>query len=141
MITATRYHDFSYGHRVVGHEGKCAHLHGHNGRVTFVIKANHDETDSVGRVIDFSVIKSLLCNWIEETWDHKFIVYDRDPQYGELKELDSRGVWIAPFNPTAENFAKYLVTVVGPQQLHNTGTTLISVTFEETRKCSATYSL
>lgn len=35
MIVATRYHDISCGHRVANHESKCAHLHGHNYRITF----------------------------------------------------------------------------------------------------------
>lgn len=26
QFVSIRYHDFSYGHRVVGHEGKCRHL-------------------------------------------------------------------------------------------------------------------
>lgn len=37
----------------------------HNGRVTFYCQA--DELDSVGRVIDFSVIKTSLCNWWKKT--------------------------------------------------------------------------
>lgn len=137
MRTAERYHDFSYGHRVFGHENKCASLHGHNGRVTFTVAG---ELDDVGRVLDFGEIGKRLCNWVEETWDHKFIIYDQDPWKDALAQLDSK-VWWSPFNPTAENFAEYLVKIVGPQQLQGTGTKLISVKFEETRKCSATYSV
>ena len=40
MITAERYHDISMGHRVVGHENKCRHLHGHNYRIHFVCEAS-----------------------------------------------------------------------------------------------------
>ena len=39
MITVERYHDISMGHRVVGHESKCRHLHGHNYRIHFVCTA------------------------------------------------------------------------------------------------------
>ncbi|MDY3090510.1 MAG: 6-carboxytetrahydropterin synthase, partial [Porphyromonas sp.] len=46
-----------------------------------------------------------------------------------------------PFNPTAEQMAKYLVEVVGPEQLQGTGVQLVAVRIDETRKCSATYSL
>ena len=134
---AERYHDFSYGHRVYGHESKCANLHGHNGRVTFTVSG---ELDDIGRVMDFGVIASRLCTWIEDTWDHKFIIYDEDPLRHDLVKLDST-VWWAPFNPTAENLAEYLLTVVGPQQLYGTSVKLIEVKFEETRKCSATVKL
>ena len=58
MLTAERYHDISCGHRVVGHENKCRHLHGHNYRVHFVCTAAN--LDHIGRVIDFSIIKEKL---------------------------------------------------------------------------------
>ena len=62
-ITATRYHDFSTGHRVYGHESKCAHLHGHNYRIYLTVEA--DQLDTVGRVMDFSVIKDKFVIWLE----------------------------------------------------------------------------
>lgn len=133
--TADRYHDFSYGHRVYQHESKCAHLHGHNGRVHFVIKG---DLDSVGRVLDFSVIKDLLCEWLEKWWDHKFLVWEQDPWAYELQQIDPTVV-IVPFNPTAENMARWLVEKIGPMQLKGTGCTLISCRFEETRKCAASF--
>jgi 6-pyruvoyltetrahydropterin/6-carboxytetrahydropterin synthase len=136
-ITATRYHDFSYGHRVYGHESVCSHLHGHNGRVTFTVEGT---LDSVGRVMDFSVIKSKLAMWVEDNWDHRFLVSEEDNWAKWLRDIDPHVVTV-PFNPTAENMASYLVETVGPEQLKGTGVTLISVKFEETRKCSATFSL
>lgn len=139
MITATRYHDISTGHRVYGHESKCAHLHGHNYRIYFTVSTN--ETDQVGRVLDFSAIKNLLCMWLEDNWDHKFLLFEQDPVAQTLKNLDWDGVVIVSFNPTAENMAKYLVEVVGPAQLKETSVELISVRIEETMKCSAEYSL
>ena len=155
MITAERYHDISCGHRVHGHESKCAHLHGHNYRVHFTVEAAQG-LDDVGRVLDFSVIKSKLCMWLEDQWDHKFLVWDSDPFMTHVRNAIIRGgidhnddaadmvlgslVWV-PFNPTAENMAKYLVEVVGPAQLVGTGCTLVSCRIEETRKCSASFSL
>lgn len=138
MITANRYHDISVGHRVFGHESKCAHLHGHNYRVHFTIAG---ELDDIGRVLDFSVIKEKLCMWLEEQWDHKFLIWEDDPWQVVLAQIDPKGVVWVPFNPTAENMAEYLVTVVAPVQLVGTGTKLLSCTIEETRKCSATYSI
>lgn len=137
MIRATRYHDISCGHRVHGHEGKCAHLHGHNYRVFFTCEA--DQVDALGRVIDFSVMKERLCMWLENEWDHKMILWDRDPLCAYVCEIDPVAVKV-PFNPTAENMAEHLVMVVGPAMLAGTGVRLVEVTVEETRKCSATYS-
>lgn len=151
-ITATRYHDFSCGHRVHGHESKCAYLHGHNYRVTFTIKSEREEgLDQVGRVLDFSAIKDRLCSWLEERWDHKFLAWEEDPIIKTMSdrcyaenESDSllailrESIVLVPFNPTAENMAQYLLEEVGPAELRGTGTRLIKVEVEETRKCSAT---
>lgn len=134
-ITAHRYHDISCGHRVVGHEGKCQHLHGHNYRIHFYCEV--PALDALGRVIDFGVIKSRLCQWLEDKWDHKMLISHRDPWAAMLLEIDP-SVVIVPFNPTAENIGKHLVEEIGPEQLRGTGATLVRVTVEETRKCGAT---
>ena len=138
-ITASRYHDFSTGHRVYGHESKCAHLHGHNYRIHFTVEA--DNLDTVGRVMDFSAIKTYLCNWLEDNWDHKFLVWEKDPWSETLRQLDPNGVVVVDFNPTAENMGEYLINKVGPNQLKGTGVRLVLVNIEETRKCAATVQL
>jgi len=153
MITANRYHDISVGHRVVGHEGKCRHLHGHNYRVHFEVVA--PDLDKVGRVLDFGVIKSRLCMWLEEMWDHKFLAWEEDKliqalncvpldvesdHYPANTQMLQESIVFVPFNPTAENMAKFLVDEIGPIQLEGTGCTLTRVIIEETRKCSCSYT-
>lgn len=152
VIKAIRHHDISCGHRVVGHEGKCALLHGHNYRIHFHCEAS--ELDDVGRVIDFSVIKSTMCEWLELNWDHKFLAWNEDPLLHGIGEgaayhennaeacrlLDSSIVWLG-VNPTAENLAKLLLDIVGPALLKGTGVTLTKVVVEETRKCSVEVTL
>lgn len=156
MHKVHRYHDICAGHRVTGHESKCQHLHGHNYRVHFTCVA--DGLDSVGRVIDFSVVKEKLCMWLEDNWDHKFLAWNEDPimksistdiaflafesREGKAAEavMDSSMVW-TDFNPTAENMAQHLVDVVGPKQLQGTGVKLQHVLIEETAKCHASYGV
>jgi 6-pyruvoyltetrahydropterin/6-carboxytetrahydropterin synthase len=138
MITANRYHDISCGHRVVGHEGKCRHLHGHNYRIHFVCAA--PQLDGIGRVIDFSVIKAKLCAWLEDVWDHKMLIWQDDPLLSELQKIDP-SVVVVPFNPTAENIGQHLIQEVAPDLLHGTGVSLIKCVVEETRKCSAEVTL
>jgi 6-pyruvoyltetrahydropterin/6-carboxytetrahydropterin synthase len=91
--------------------------------------------------MDFSAIKEHLCYWLEEEWDHKFLVWDQDPFANTLKELDSDGTVVVHFNPTAENMGQYLIDVVGPKQLEGTGVKLVSVNIEETRKCNVTVGI
>lgn len=149
-ITITRYHDISCGHRVVGHEGKCRHLHGHNYRIHFTCEA--EGLDDIGRVIDFSVVKEKLCMWLEEYWDHKFLAWEQDFALQDIyfniagrveftsAQTFQQSIIFVPFNPTAENMAQHLVDVIGPLQLKGTGVTLTSVKIEETAKCHATYT-
>lgn len=135
-IYATRYHDISCGHRVVGHESKCRWFHGHNYRITFTIQAK--KLDEVGRVLDFGVIKSILCEWLENTWDHRFLMWEDDPYLGDCEDMFPGGGFLpVPFNPTAENMGIYLLEIVGPLYLDELGVELTKVIVEETRKCSA----
>lgn len=159
-FTVKRYHDICAGHRVYGHESKCAHLHGHNYRIHFTCVpgdgkpkrkffGQEPETtartesglDQLGRVVDFSVVKATLCEWLEENWDHKFLMWEQDPAVGDMLNIDPSGLVILPFNPTAENMAKYLVEVVAPPLLDPHNVVLLWCEIEETRKCSATYGL
>lgn len=133
-IFAQRYHDISAGHRVVNHEGKCQHLHGHNYRVHFTIEASY--LDEVGRVLDFGIIKSELCQWLEDNWDHRMLIYERDPWLDQLLAIDPDGIQVVPFNPTAEEMGRYLVEEIGPDLMAPYDCTLVKVRIEETRKCS-----
>lgn len=154
MITANRYHDISMGHRVAGHESKCKHLHGHNYRITFFCEAAKG-LDTLGRVMDFSDIKERLCMWLEHNWDHKFLMWERDPwldpMVAMLNDADNilhseevgveNSIVVVPFNPTAENMGQYLINEIGPRQLQGSTVRLVSVIVEETRKCSASVSV
>ena len=67
----------------LNYESKCTRLHGHNWIITIYCKAR--ELDSNGLVVDFSEIKRL----IKQPLDHQ-----------NLNE-------VLPFNPTAENIARW----------------------------------
>lgn len=136
QIFCERHHDISVGHRVYGHESKCAHLHGHNYRITFSLVPEKN-LDNVGRVLDFSVIKSVLCQWLEDNWDHKFLFYVEDPLFQKVGQHDPDGVVGVPFNPTAENMAKYLLEVACPLLLEGYACFVAHVEVRETYKCSA----
>ena len=99
-----------------------------------------DKLDALGRVLDFQVVKERLCQWLEDHWDHRFLVWDKDPLLEGLRALDP-SVSVLPCNPSAENMARYLGEVVGPAQLEGTGARLVAVEVEETAKCKARWSL
>lgn len=173
--TVIRSHEICAGHRVVGHESKCRHLHGHNYKFHFKVAPKRIESenyipgakgfsvegklDDVGRVIDFSVVKTTLCQWLEDNWDHKFLHWENDPLFTKVRECIHHEIATGeqdpcehtdayfgslvslPFNPTAENLAAYMVEVIGPQLLDEYGVQLVECTIEETSKCHVNYSL
>ena len=96
---------FSYGHRLVGHAGKCRHVHGHNGRVQIEVAAK--KLDQLGMVVDFSEISRSIGKWIDENLDHVLILWDKDPLVPVLKERGEK-ILIVPENPTAEFLARWI---------------------------------
>lgn len=113
-ITVMRKVQFCAGHRLLGHEGKCANLHGHNYLIEFYVTGN--EIDELGRVVDFGEIKRLFKGWIDDHWDHGFIVWDEDENaLNALEQVRPNKIYRLPYNPTAENMARYLLNEIGPQ--------------------------
>ncbi len=77
--------EISAAHRLtLDYESKCTQLHGHNWMVTVFCKA--EELDANGMVVDFTVIKRQ----VKQQIDHQ-VLND-----------------VLPFNPTAENIAKWI---------------------------------
>jgi len=140
-IKCTRKLHFCAGHRVMNHENKCATAHGHNYYVHLVAEAPN--LDSIGRVIDFSVLKEKVGAWIDDHWDHTFLVCDQDELLIQtLRSLPrKKEPFICPFNPTAEEMANYLLRVVCPKVLDGTEVVITKVIVCETDNCSAEANL
>lgn len=131
MFQVSKAIPFCYGHRLVGHKGKCCHLHGHN--ATAVVKLVTDQLDDQGMVWDFIDIKELVKSWIDEHIDHTLLLYAEDPILPALHAAGER-VQVVPFNPTAENIARMIYEYVAGLKLP-----VHSVTVWETESSSATY--
>jgi 6-pyruvoyltetrahydropterin/6-carboxytetrahydropterin synthase len=102
-VTCTRIIRFCAGHRIVGHESKCAGLHGHTYEAHVTAEA---ELDELGRVIDFSVLKERIGGWVDENWDHALVLDAADPDADELRAYGRVAAINGP--PTAENMAAHL---------------------------------
>lgn len=81
---------FSAAHKIEGHPGPCARLHGHNYRA--VITVAGDRLNHLGMLIDFGELKQT-CAEVIAPLDHSF-----------LNELPP----FADTNPTAEAIARHL---------------------------------
>ncbi len=131
---------FCAGHRLFQHGGKCEHFHGHNYVADFFVQG--DEQDAVGRVIDFSELKSRCKGWLDEHWDHSFLVSHKDQNAIEsLQMVQPSRLFVLPYNPTAENMAKYLLEEVCPQVLEGTGGRAVAVRIWETDESYAEASV
>ena len=85
MFIVKKRMEIAGAHRLnLNYESKCANLHGHNWIVTVWCKSK--TLDDNGMVMDFTHIKRE----VQDKLDHKFLNN------------------VVPFNPTAENIAKWV---------------------------------
>lgn len=145
LITATRRLQFCAGHRVHKHESKCANMHGHNYVLHFSARTRErraPQLDSLGRVIDFSVMKDRLGSWIEHKWDHGFLYFAQDLEMVALFEgvLGAHKHYRLPTNPTAENMAQYLLEEICPKLFADTDIEVFKIVLHETENCSVEVS-
>jgi 6-pyruvoyltetrahydropterin/6-carboxytetrahydropterin synthase len=131
---------FCAGHRLHGHGGKCEFFHGHNYVADFHVTGK--QTNHVGRVIDFAELKKLFKGWLDENWDHGFVL-GQDDQNGlaAIKMVEPCKYYVLPNNPTAENMAEHLLHQVCPILLVGTGVVVTKVVVWETDESFAEAAL
>ena len=132
MFRVAREIDFCYGHRLLNYDGKCRHLHGHNGRAVITLEAS--SLDHRGMVFDFSDIKLVVSSWIDDNLDHRMILNKKDPAVEVLREL-GEPLYLVETNPTAENIAKLIF-----EYTRDHGFPILQCQLWETPRCYATYS-
>ena len=86
---------FSAAHQLRGYNGDCCKLHGHNYKVTVVVRS--EELDEIGIALDFKKLKSELDALLAE-YDHTNL--------SELPEFQT-------INPTSENLARTIYRKIG----------------------------
>src|SRR5438552_11938469 len=101
MYRVTREISFCYGHRLLHYDGKCRHLHGHNGRAVITLEAA--QLDTLGMVVDFARIKQVVSTWIDETLDHRMLLHKDDPVLSWLRR-QGEPVYVLDDKQTAENY-------------------------------------
>jgi 6-pyruvoyltetrahydropterin/6-carboxytetrahydropterin synthase len=131
MYLVTRELRFCYGHRLLNYDGKCRHLHGHNGRVALSLAAQ--QLDALGMVVDFAHIKRVVSRWIDDHLDHQMLLHRDDPVLPLLRDK-GEPVFVMDVNPTAENIARLIYDFAAGQ-----GFPVAEVRLWETDECFATY--
>lgn len=131
MFSVTREIAFCYGHRLLNYDGKCRHLHGHNGKAVITLAA--DTLDPLGMVMDFTSLKRIVGSWIDEHLDHKMLLHRDDPILPFLRQ-QGEPVYVLDVNPTAENIARLIFDFAAGQ-----GFPVVEVKLWETDTCFASY--
>ena len=114
MFRVTKQVKFCYGHRLLNYDGKCRHLHGHNGTAEIVLEGA--ALDARGMLIDFTDVKKVMGRWIDETLDHKMLMHRDDPALPGLRAL-GEPVVVLDVNPTAEAIAKLIFEAAASHRL------------------------
>ena len=97
---------FDAAHRIMGHRGKCAWLHGHTYRIGVTVEA--DALDRLGMVMDFDDLKALVEKHLLGRWDHATLLREDDPLGPAITRVQAEAVQKVvtfPQNPTAEVLA------------------------------------
>ena len=111
----------SCAHRLIGYQGECCNLHGHNYEVTVTVQA--DTLNEVGIALDFKKLKAALDEVIAP-YDHR-----------NLSELPD----FQEINPTSEVLARTIYRKMG--KLLNDGNVRVArVRIGESASSRLTYS-
>jgi 6-pyruvoyltetrahydropterin/6-carboxytetrahydropterin synthase len=95
---------FHAGHRQLGYDGRCVHVHGHTWRGVFVVKAQcFPRLERLDMSVDFGALKDIF-----KFLDHKMLISDQDTTFLDSRIFDPAGVVVMPGkNPSVENVALY----------------------------------
>lgn len=132
MFTITKDIYFCYGHRLMGHGGKCRHLHGHSVKAAITVAA--PGLNDQGMVCDFADISAIAHRYIDAELDHNLLLHRDDPLVPALERGGERFLLLDE-HPTAEFLAQMIYRHIAAQ-----GMNVQSVALWETTSACATYS-
>jgi len=97
---------FDAAHQLVGHDGKCANLHGHTYKLELAISSPNliSKGPSQGMVMDFANLKKLVNEKILNRLDHAVLLKGDEP----IIELVESKKMIFGFRTTAENMSIWI---------------------------------
>lgn len=147
----TKEFNFSYGHLLPNHDGKCRNLHGHNAKVFITVSRDVvDEPGSAqeGMVMDFGDLKKIVNETIIDKWDHKFLACgDEWPVVAAINTKAKENDSLPPYDQivligmrtTAENMAGIIYNAIREQIYLAYKAKVTRVRFYETETSYADY--
>lgn len=140
----TKFIEIDMGHRVPNHKSKCRNPHGHRYKIEVGVDdkvINEKGVSDEGMVIDFSDLKEIMVEEIDEVYDHSFTIYKNDNLIEDFRLFRDRAklkINVVDFVPTAENLAKHWYKLI-KDKLSERGIKIKHVKVWETPTSTATY--
>lgn len=111
-------HNMEIAHRLYFMPGKCQQIHGHSMHVRLTLHG-HPDTNGVFEGLDFSDVKKRFRKYLDENFDHRLILNERDPfakplvfQTGpglvDIMNATLPGLVTIQGDPTTENLVQYI---------------------------------
>ena len=144
MITITRKLEFDAGHRIPDHKSQCKNLHGHRYVLHLTLTGkviDAEKRSDSGMLMDFSEVKEIAQKNLVDSWDHAFLVYEKDEVVRNfLESIPNHKTVVFDCVTTAENLARKIFETLAPIYAEKTDLRLIKVTLFETPNCWAEFS-
>lgn len=111
-------HNIEIAHRLYFMPGKCQQIHGHSMKVRLTLHG-HPNTDGVFESLDFSDVKKRFRGYLDEYYDHKLLLNERDPfakpltfqlgpNEGDIVTASLPGLVTMQGDPTTENLVQQI---------------------------------
>lgn len=116
--TITVKHHFSAGHRIpglIGEGAKCANAHGHTFGVEVEIQQPPTADQGSGKdhhvaaQLEFGAVKKLIRGWIDEKFDHGYIVWRDDDIMLPFLRANNMKHYVLQGKPTTELIASEIM--------------------------------
>jgi len=130
---------FDAAHRIAGHPGKCAWLHGHTYHLDVTVSS--PTLNPLGMVMDFDDLGEAVRKAVLDRWDHATLLAAGDPLGPAISAVQREApdrVVLLPGEPTAEVLTREAWTRLEGRL--PAGVTLERVVIRETPTCGSAIS-
>jgi 6-pyruvoyltetrahydropterin/6-carboxytetrahydropterin synthase len=130
---------FDAAHRIAGHPGKCAWLHGHTYHLEVTVSS--PTLNPLGMVMDFDDLRDAVRKAVLDLWDHATLLAADDPLGPAISAVQREApdrVVLLPGHPTAEVLTREAWTRLENQL--PAGIMLERVAIRETPSCGSAIS-
>lgn len=130
---------FDAAHRIAGHPGKCAWLHGHTYHLEVTVSS--PTLNPLGMVMDFDDLGDAVRKAVLDLWDHATLLAADDPLGPAISAVQREApdrVVLLPGHPTAEVLTREAWTRL--ESRLPAGITLERVAIRETPSCGSAIS-